>query len=83
MFPPVAESCALAIFGGTGQFCGRRGGGLVGVVMPVQRHALLCLGIGQVSPGLLVAHWFELVFAISSGENFEVEFEVTVVAIEP
>ena len=43
----------------------------------------LCLGIGQVSPGLLVAHWFELVFAISSGENFEVEFEVTVVAIEP
>ena len=35
------------------------------------------------SPGLFDAHWFEFVFAVSSWENFEGEFEVAVVAIEP
>ena len=35
------RSCLLAVFGGTGQFRCRRRGGIVGVVMPVRRHALV------------------------------------------
>ena len=35
------RSPVLAVFGGTGQFRRGRGGGIVGVVMPVRRHALV------------------------------------------
>ena len=35
------RSRLLAVFGGTGQFRHRRGSVIVGVVMPVRRHALV------------------------------------------
>ena len=35
------RSPVLAVFGGTGKFRRRRRGGLVGVVMPIRRHALV------------------------------------------
>ena len=35
------RSRLLAVFGGTGQFRRGRGRGIVGVVMPVRRHALV------------------------------------------
>ena len=78
------RSRLLAVFGGTGQFRHRRGSVIVGVVMPVRRHALvLPMDWAGVSRVVFDARWFDFVFAVSSWENFEGEFEVEVVAIEP
>ena len=73
----------LAVFGGTGQFRRRHGGGLAGVALPVWRHTL-------------VVPWdWAVVFRSDScallrsgicdqfGENFGDEFQVIIVAIEP
>ena len=77
------RSPVLAVFGGTGQFRRRRGGGLAGVVLPVQRHtlvvpwdwAIVFRSVGWVLIRIGICDQFE--------ENFEVEFQVITVSIEP
>ena len=76
-------SHVLAVFGGTGQFRPRRGGGLAGVALPVRRHTLVVPWDWAVVFRSDSCALLRIGICDQFGENFEDEFQVITVAIEP